>query len=73
MPSFLWETGVGKSPVLEFMANVLLGKDTDHYDFEMLDHTNEQGGHSVFVFFIFGSSLGLRYFFWSAMVLLRRN
>jgi len=26
------------------MANVLLGKDTDHYDFDILDHTNEQGG-----------------------------
>jgi len=38
------ETGVGKSSVLEFIANVLLGKDTDNYDFKILDHTNEQGG-----------------------------
>jgi len=38
------ETGVGKSSVLELLANILLGKDTDHYDFEILDHTNEQGG-----------------------------
>jgi len=40
------ETGVGKSSVLEFIANTLLGKDTDHYDLEFLDHTNEQGGLS---------------------------
>jgi len=38
------ETGVGKSSVLEFIANKLLGKDPDHYDFKILDHTNEQGG-----------------------------
>ena len=38
------ETGVGKSSVLEFIANVLTGKDMDHYDFDILDHTNEQGG-----------------------------
>jgi hypothetical protein len=29
---------------LEFIANVLLGNDIDHYDFDILDRTNEQGG-----------------------------
>src|SRR5258706_2916152 len=38
------ETGVGKSSVLEFIANVLTGNDTDHYNFDFLDRTNEQGG-----------------------------
>ena len=38
------ETGVGKSSVLEYIANVLIGRDADDYDFEILDHTNEQGG-----------------------------
>ena len=38
------ETGVGKSSVLEFIANVLIGKDIDHYNFDILDHTNEQSG-----------------------------
>ena len=38
------ETGVGKSSVMELIANVLLGKDIGHYDFEILDQTNEQGG-----------------------------
>ena len=38
------ETGVGKSSVLEYIANVLIGRDVDHYDFEILDHTVEQGG-----------------------------
>jgi len=38
------ETGVGKSSFLEFIANVLIGRDIDHYDFEILDPTNEQGG-----------------------------
>ena len=38
------ETGVGKSSVLEFIANVLIGEDIDHYDFEILDHANEQSG-----------------------------
>ena len=38
------ETGVGKSSVLEFIANTLTGKDIDHYDFEILDRTNEQHG-----------------------------
>jgi hypothetical protein len=31
------ETGVGKSSVLEFIANVVIGND-------ILDHTNEAGG-----------------------------
>ena len=35
---------MGESSVLEFMDNVPLCKDTDHYNFEILDHTNEQGG-----------------------------
>jgi putative ribosome biogenesis GTPase RsgA len=38
------ETGVGKSSLLELIANVLHGNDVDHYDFDILDHTNEQGG-----------------------------
>jgi energy-coupling factor transporter ATP-binding protein EcfA2 len=36
------ETGVGKSALLEFIANVLEGNDTDHYDLNILNHTNEQ-------------------------------
>jgi len=40
----LGETGVGKSLVLEFIANVLHGKDIDNYDFNTLNHTNERGG-----------------------------
>ena len=41
------ETGVGKSSVVEFIANVLLGNDIDHYEFDILDSTHEQGdsGH----------------------------
>ena len=38
------ETGVGKSSFLEFIANVFVGKDIDHYDFSILDHTNERHG-----------------------------
>ena len=38
------ETGVGKSTFLELLANVLIGNTIDHYDFEILDHTNEEGG-----------------------------
>ena len=38
------ETGVGKSTVLEFIANVLAGNDIDSYNFDILDYTNEQGG-----------------------------
>jgi hypothetical protein len=29
---------------LEFIANVLAGNDIDHYNFDVLDHVNEQGG-----------------------------
>jgi len=35
------ETGVGKSSLLELIANVLHGNDVDHYDLDTLDHTNE--------------------------------
>jgi len=38
------ETGVGKSSILEFIANTLIGNDIDHYDFQILDHTSEQSG-----------------------------
>ena len=38
------ETGVGESSVLELIANVLAGNDTGRYNFDLLDHTNEQGG-----------------------------
>ena len=38
------ETGVGKSSVLKFIANVFAGNDIDSYNFDILDHTNEQGG-----------------------------
>ena len=38
------ETGVGKSSLLELIANVLQGNDVDHYDLDTLDHTNEQSG-----------------------------
>ena len=38
------ETGVGKSSLLELIANVVMGNDIDHYNFKVLDHTNEQGG-----------------------------
>ena len=40
----LGETGVGKSSVLELIANVLHGNDVDHYDFYTLHHANKQGG-----------------------------
>jgi Cdc6-like AAA superfamily ATPase len=36
------EPGVGKSSFSEFIANVLIGNDMDHYDFDILDHTNEK-------------------------------
>jgi hypothetical protein len=38
------DAGVGKSSVVEFLANVLIGKDIDHYHFGILDHIHEQGG-----------------------------
>jgi len=37
------EAGVGKSSVLELIANVLAGNDISHYDFNGLEHTNKQG------------------------------
>jgi len=38
------ETGVGKSAFLEFLGNVLIGNDIDHYSFRTLDRDNEQNG-----------------------------
>jgi len=38
------ETGTGKSSLLEFIANVLIGNTVDRYDLNLLDHSNEQGG-----------------------------
>ena len=38
------ETGVGKSSVIELIANVLRGQNIDHYDFDILDRGNEQDG-----------------------------
>ena len=38
------ETGVGKSSVLELLANTITGKTIDDYDFNILDRSNEQGG-----------------------------
>ena len=40
------ETGTGKSSLLEFIANVLIGNPFDGYDFNILDQKNEQGGSS---------------------------
>ena len=40
------ETGVGKSSALEYFANVLNGRDVDHFNFSTLDCSNEQGGSS---------------------------
>ena len=37
-------TGVGKSSVVGFIGNILRGNDIDHYDFDILDYTNEEGG-----------------------------
>ena len=37
-------TGVGKSSVLELIANVFAGNAIDNYNFDILDHTNEQDG-----------------------------
>jgi len=36
-------TGVGKSSLVEFIANTLLGRDGDYYDLAFLDRTNERG------------------------------
>ncbi|THU98456.1 hypothetical protein K435DRAFT_795647 [Dendrothele bispora CBS 962.96] len=38
------ETGVGKSSVLEFIANVLAGNSISDYNFSIIDETNESGG-----------------------------
>ena len=38
------ETGTGKSTFIEFLDNVLNGKDVDRYEFKTLDYKNEQGG-----------------------------
>ena len=40
------ETGTGKSTLLEFIANVLIGKPLGDYNFNILDQKNEQGGSS---------------------------
>jgi energy-coupling factor transporter ATP-binding protein EcfA2 len=40
----LGETGVGKSSLLELIANVLFGNDVDHYNFNVVDRSNEQDG-----------------------------
>ena len=40
------ETGVGKSAVLEFIANVLIANNIDRYNFEILDRSNEENGSS---------------------------
>lgn len=41
------ETGVGKSTVLQLIANVLIGRGINHYDFGILDDTNERGGSEM--------------------------
>ena len=38
------ESGVGKSSVLEFIANVFAGNDIGNYNLDILDHTNGLGG-----------------------------
>ena len=40
------ETGTGKSSLLEFIANILIGKPLNGYNFNILDQKNEQGGSS---------------------------
>jgi len=40
------ETGVGKTSTLELFANVLAGNDIDHYNFDILGHTNEPGSNN---------------------------
>jgi len=35
------ETGVGKSSLLELVANVFAGNDIDLYNFDILDQTNK--------------------------------
>ena len=41
------ETGVGKSSVVELIANALVAHGSDHYDFSILDHNNESQINSV--------------------------
>ena len=36
------QAGVGKSSFLELLANVLTGNNIDHYNFGILDNSNEQ-------------------------------
>ena len=38
------ETGVGKSSFLQLIANVFAGNNIDHYNYDVIDHSNEQGG-----------------------------
>ena len=38
------ETGVGKSPLLKMIANVLLGNDIDHYDLDILNRPPKEQG-----------------------------
>jgi septin family protein len=38
------EIGVGKTSFCELIANVVAGNDVDHYNFDILDQTNERGG-----------------------------
>jgi len=40
------ETGVGKSSLLEFITNVLIGNNIDCYDFTIPDNGNKQNGSS---------------------------
>ncbi|KAK7458148.1 hypothetical protein VKT23_010056 [Stygiomarasmius scandens] len=41
------ETGVGKSSVLEFIANVLAGNSISDYNFSIIDQANESGGSGM--------------------------
>jgi septin family protein len=41
------ETGVGKSAFLEFIINVVIGNTIDHYNFNILNRANEQGGSAT--------------------------
>jgi len=40
------ETGTGKSTFLEFLDNVLTGRDINRCQFKTFDYRNEQGGSS---------------------------
>ena len=37
-------TGVGKSSLLKYIANVLLGNDIDHFDLDILNRPPSKGG-----------------------------